>query len=86
MIWLEFILGGLYTLLIFVGGFLAAHYVLKLKWSKESINPRLVEPRTHLETSQKQQHSSGALKSMTPKERNLEQTKEMRERIEYLLK
>lgn len=78
MLW--FILGGIYSLALMALGIIVG---LKLNngLTLKSPQEHITKPQIQVKQSQ-----STALKSMTPQERNLENSKEIRERIEVLLK
>jgi len=77
MIW--FIIGGLYSIALITIGFYLGYKIM----------PKTIYQPTTQTTSEPtapKNQNSGALKAMSPQERNLEASKEIRERIEYLIK
>lgn len=83
MIWLIFLGATVYTLsLLSLGAW--AMYRLQIKPQKSLTT----QPSNTLDTVdlKKPVVQSGALKSITPLERSLEDSKEIKERVEYLLK
>lgn len=81
MIWLIAIGSSLYSLSLVALGFYLAKRVLP-----HGQQPTYRETHgTNSETSEKTKPTSAPLKSMTPLERSLEDSKEIKERIEHLL-
>ena len=81
MIWLVAILSSVYSMaLIALGIYLG--YRLKSSVTESFTAPTVKDSKPLLEKSQP---TSGALKSLTPLERSLEDSKEIKERIEHLL-
>ena len=87
MIW-ELLIGGVYSVLCVILGFLAGWNIRgRLKAEQKSTLPLT---KTGIDTpkgeSDRHDTTSGALKSITPLERSLEDSAEIRNRIEHLLK
>lgn len=80
MIWL-FIVGGVYSIVLLTVSF-------TMGWKLRGTQKPEAEQSTSTTQSltKPKEPQSGALKSMTALERSLEDSKELKERVEYLLK
>lgn len=88
MIWLIFLEGGIYSICLLGLGFLAGWNIWgKVKGENTSTSPQTKNGKSYLtESLNEKSVSSGAIKSITPLERSLEDSKQIREKIEELLR
>lgn len=84
MIWL-FLLGGVYSMALIALGIVMGYRLSRLITSASIKKSSTYLPEKESLLSQEVQSQSGALKSMTPYERSLEDSKEITERIEHLI-
>ncbi len=84
MTW-EFLIGGIYSLGLVGLGFWLRGTFLRLAQDDKPGSPKSSSPTQPSQKISSSVQSSGPLKSMTPYERSLEDSKEIKERIDHLL-